>query len=142
MKTVYQIGLDIAKEIFQVHGVDGHSKDVLMEKFKRNKVLKFFANLFPCLVGIEACGGAHYWAREINKLEVGHTVRLISPRLVKPFVINNKTDAAEARASCEVVGRPSTNFVTNTEVVPKIETNFCLLILDALGVNDRMLRFV
>ena len=111
MRQVCQIGLDIAKQYFQVHGVDKHGKDVFNKKLKRKNVLSFFANLPPCLVGMEACGGAHYWAREIAKLDVGHTVRLISPRRVKPFVLNNKTDAADARAICEVVGRPSTRFV-------------------------------
>lgn len=111
MGTVCQIGLDIAKEVFQVHGVDKYGKDVLVKKLKRKDVLASFANLPPCRIGIEACGGGHYWAREISKLDVKHTVHLISPRLVKPFVINNKTDAADARAICEVVGRPSTKFV-------------------------------
>lgn len=78
---------------------------------KRKNVLSFFANLPPCLIGLEACGGAHYWARELSRLDLGHTVRLVSPRHVKPFVLNNKTDAADARAICEVVGRPSTRFV-------------------------------
>lgn len=112
MGQVCQIGLDIAKEFFQAHGVDKNGKDVFNKKLKRKNVLSFFANLPPCLIGIEACGGAHYWAREIAKLDVGHTVKLISPRHVKPFVLNNKTDAADARAICEVVGRPSTRFVT------------------------------
>jgi len=111
MKEVCRIGLDIAKLNFQVHGVDQYAKDVFNKKLKRNQVLPFFANLPACLIGIEACAGAHYWAREIEGLGVGHTVRLISPRHVKPFVINNKTDAADARAICEVVGRPSTRFV-------------------------------
>lgn len=109
MRQVCRIGLDIAKLKFQVHGVDMHGKDMFNKQLQRKDVLTFFANLPICLVGLEACGGAHYWAREIRKL--GHDARLISPRLVKPFVINNKTDAADARAICEVVGRPSTKFV-------------------------------
>jgi transposase len=112
MGVVCRIGLDIAKMYFQVHGVDKHGKEVFNKKLRRIDVLPFFANLSPCLVGLEACGGAHHWAREIGKLDAGHTVRLISPRHVKPFVVNNKTDAADARAICEVVGRPSTHFVT------------------------------
>lgn len=112
MGQVCRIGLDIAKEFFQAHGVDKNGKDVFNKKLKRKNVLDFFARLPPCLVGLEACGGAHYWAREIAKLDTGHTVRLVSPRHVKPFVLNNKTDAADARAICEVVGRPSTRFVT------------------------------
>lgn len=110
MKQVCRIGLDIAKNKFQVHGVDKNGKDVFNKQLNRKNVLRFFANLSVCKVGLEACGGAHYWAREIEKL--GHSVGLISPRQVKPFVINNKTDAADARAICEVVGRPSTRFVT------------------------------
>ena len=109
MGAVCRIGLDIAKHKFQVHGVDARGHDVFNRQILRANVLAFFANLPPCLVGIEACAGAHYWGRELQKL--GHTVRLISPRLVKPFVINNKTDAADARAICEVVNRPSTKFV-------------------------------
>lgn len=112
MGQVCRIGLDIAKEFFQAHGVDKNGKDVFNKKMKRKNVLSFFANLPPYLVGLEACGGAHYWAREITKLDTGHIVRLVSPRHVKPFVLNNKTDAADARAICEVVGRPSTRFVT------------------------------
>ena len=111
MRVVCRIGLDIAKNFFQVHGVDKNGKDVFNKKLKRVDVLPFFANLPPCLIGLEACGGAHYWARELSRLDAGHTVRLICPRHIKPFVINNKTDAADARAICEVVGRPSTRFV-------------------------------
>jgi len=111
MGIVCRIGLDIAKNYFQAHGVDKHGKQVFNKKLKRADVLPFFANLTSCLIGIEACGSAHYWARELRKLEAGHDVRLISPRHVKPFVINNKTDAADAKAICEVVGRPSTCFV-------------------------------
>jgi transposase len=110
MKQVCRIGLDIAKYKFQVHGVDKHGKDVFNKQLNRKDVLAFFIHLPVCKVGLEACGGAHYWGREIQKL--GHTVGLISPRHVKPFVINNKTDAADARAICEVAGRPSTRFVS------------------------------
>ena len=116
MGTVCRIGLDIAKENFQVCGVDVHGKEVFNKKLKRKNVLSFFANLPPCIVGLEACGGAHYWAREISGLDAGHTVHLLSPRHVKPFVLNNKTDAADARAICEVVGRRSTRFVATKSV--------------------------
>ena len=109
MSQVCTIGLDIAKNKFQVHGEDRHGKKVFNRQLLRKEVLPFFANLPACLIGIEACGGAHYWARELGKL--GHEVRLIPPRQVRPFVINNKTDAADARAICEVVRRPNTNFV-------------------------------
>ncbi len=111
MGTVCQIGLDIAKNVFQAHGIDQHGKTIFSKKLARGSVLRFFANLTPCLIGIEACGGAHYWAREISKLDTGHTVKLIPPKHVKPFVINNKTDAADARAICEVVGRHEMHFV-------------------------------
>jgi transposase len=111
MGEVCRIGLAIAKNYFQAHGVDKHGKEIFNKKLKRAEVLPFFANLPSCLIGIEACGGAHYWARELTMLDAGHTVRLISPRHIKPFVISNKTDAADARAICEVVGRPSTRFV-------------------------------
>jgi len=110
MKQVCRIGLDIAKHKFQVHAVDEYGKDLFNKQLNRKDVLSFFANLPVCMVGLEACGSAHYWGREIQKL--GHTVGLISPRHVKPFVINNKTDAAGARAICEVAGRPSTRFVS------------------------------
>ena len=111
MGVVCRIGLDIAKNYFQAHGVDTHGKEVFNKKLKRVDVLLFFANLPSCL-RLEACGGAYYWARELAGLDAGHTVRLIAPRHIKPFVINNKTGAADARAICEVVGRPSTRFVT------------------------------
>jgi transposase len=111
MGEVCLIGLDIAKNFFQVHGMDRNGKDVFSKKLRRSQVLPFLANCPTSLIGLEACGGAHYWAREISMLGAGHDVRLIPPRVVKPFVLNNKTDAADARAICEVVGRPATRFV-------------------------------
>lgn len=95
--------------VFQVHGVDDHGKKVLGKTLKRAQVLPFFANLSACLIGLEACGGAHHWARELAKL--GHTVRLIAPQLVKPYVKSNKNDAHDAEAICEAVGRPNMRFV-------------------------------
>lgn len=109
MKQVCRIGLDIAKYKFQVHGVDAQGRDLFNRQLNRKDVLTFFANLPVCLIGIEACGGAHYWGRELEKLD--HTVKLIPTLAVKPFVINNKTDAADARAICEVVGRSFVKFV-------------------------------
>ena len=103
------IGLDIAKQVFQVHGVDRVGKTVLRKQLKRAQVLAFFANLPPALIGIEACAGAHYWARELIKQ--GHEVRLIAPQFVKPYVKGNKNDANDAEAICEAVGRPSMRFV-------------------------------
>lgn len=107
--NVTTIGLDIAKNVFQVHCVGANGKAVLRKQLKRPQVLAFFANLPPCLVGLEACAGAHYWARELIKL--GHDAKLISPQFVKPYVKGNKNDANDAEAICEAVGRPSMRFV-------------------------------
>lgn len=103
------IGLDIAKNVFQVHGVDCSGKTVLRKQLKRAQVLAYFANLPVALIGIEACAGAHYWARELSRL--GHDARLISPQFVKPYVKGNKNDANDAEAICEAVGRPNMRFV-------------------------------
>ena len=103
------IGLDIAKSVFQLHGCDRNGKADVRKQLKRGQVLAYFANLPPCLVGLEACGGAHYWARELIRL--GHDARLISPQLVKPYVKGNKNDANDAEAICEAVGRPNMRFV-------------------------------
>ena len=103
------VGLDLAKNWFQVHGADARGRPVLRKKLARSKVLEFFANLPPCLVGMEACGSAHHWARELIKL--GHEVRLMPPQYVKPYVKTNKHDAADAEAICEAVTRPSMRFV-------------------------------
>jgi len=102
-------GIDLAKNVFQVHGVDEHGKTVLRKQLKREQVAVFFANLPACLVGMEACGSAHHWARKLQSL--GHTVRLIAPQFVKPYVKTNKNDAADAEAICEAVARPSMRFV-------------------------------
>lgn len=99
------IGLDIAKRVFQVHGADAAGRAILRRKLQRNEVLAFFADLPGCLVGIEACGTAHHWAREIGAL--GHEVRLLPAAYVKPYVKRGKTDAADAEAICEAVTRPS-----------------------------------
>jgi transposase len=107
--NITTIGLDIAKNVFQVHGVDGHGNTVLRKRLRRKDVRSFFATLAPCVVGIEACGTAHHWAREIGS--VGHEVKLISPAYVKPYVKRNKNDSADAEAICEAVGRPSMRFV-------------------------------
>ena len=103
------VGLDIAKRVFQLHGVDAAGKAVLRRKLQRSEVLAFFKALPPCLVGIEACGTAHYWAREIR--ELGHEVRLMPPSYVAPYVKRGKTDAADAAAICEAVTRPTMRFV-------------------------------
>jgi transposase len=103
------IGIDLAKAVFQVHGVDAHGKTVLKKQLKRTQVAEFFVNLPPCLIGMEACGSAHYWARKLQAF--GHTVRLMAPQFVKPYVKTNKNDAADAEAICEAVTRPTMRFV-------------------------------
>ena len=103
------IGVDLAKNVFQIHGVDESGKVVLMRQLRRKQVLEFFGKLAPCLVGMEACGTAHYWARELAKL--GHSVRMMPPSYVKGYVKRSKNDAADAAAICEAVTRPSMRFV-------------------------------
>jgi transposase len=106
---VTTIGLDIAKNVFQVHGIDTAEKVVVRKQLRRGQVMKFFAALPPCLVGMEACATAHYWARELTKL--GHRVRLMPAKDVKAYVKRNKNDAADAEAICEAVRRPTMRFV-------------------------------
>jgi transposase len=103
------IGLDIAKNVFQVHGIDSNEKVVVRKQLRRSQVLAFFKTLPPCLVGMEACATAHYWARELTKL--GHRVRLMPAKDVKAYVKRNKNDAADAEAICEAVRRPTMRFV-------------------------------
>jgi len=103
------IGLDLAKNAFQVHGIDDSGQAVLKRKFRRSEVLPLFAGLAPALVGIEACHTAHYWGREIAAL--GHDVRLMPPQFVKPYVKSQKNDAADAEAIAEAVQRPTMRFV-------------------------------
>ncbi len=103
------IGLDIAKNVFQVHGIDATEKVVVRKQLRRSKVIAFFEALPPCLVGMEACASAHYWARELRKL--GHKVRLMPAKDVKAYVKRNKNDAADAEAICEAVRRPTMRFV-------------------------------
>lgn len=103
------IGIDLAKAVFQVHGVDERGKVLLRKQLKRKDVAGFFANLQPCLIGMEACGSAHYWGRTLSGL--GHTVRLMAPQFVKPYVKTNKNDRSDAEAICEAVGRPNMRFV-------------------------------
>jgi len=103
------IGIDLAKEVFQIHGVDEHDKIVLRKQLRRNRMTKFFANIEPCLIGMEACSSSHHWARKLS--EFGHTVKLMSPQFVKPYVKTNKHDMADAEAICEAVSRPNMRFV-------------------------------
>ena len=109
MQAITTIGLDIAKSVFQVHGVDTKGNVVLRRQIKRRYVLAFFQKLPPCLVGIEACASAHHWSRQLQAL--GHTVRLMPPAYVTPYVKRHKNDAIDAEAICEAVTRPNMRFV-------------------------------
>src|SRR5262249_45712500 len=120
MTKVTTIGLYLAKKVFQIHGVDAAGKAVVARKLRRKDVLAFFAKFPPCLVGMEACGSAHDWAREIAK--VGHTMKLMPPKCVKAYVKRGKTDAGDAAAICEAVARPSMSFVP----VKGVETHECI----------------
>ncbi|MCP3374912.1 IS110 family transposase [Bradyrhizobium cajani] len=114
MQSISTIGLDIAKSVFQVHGVDAASQVVIRRQLKRRFVLSFFEKLSPCLVGIEACASSHYWSRELQAL--GHTVRLMPPAYVKPYVKRQKNDATDAEAICEAVTRSNMRFVPTKTV--------------------------
>lgn len=109
MQTITTIGLDIAKSVFQVHGIDAAGQVVVRRQLKRRYVLTFFQKLAPCLVGIEACASSHHWSRELKAL--GHTVRLMPPAYVKPYVKRHKNDAVDAEAICEAVTRANMRFV-------------------------------
>jgi transposase len=109
MESAVTIGLDLGKSVFQVHGIDAGGAIVVRRRLTRGKLLHFFGKQAPCLVGMEACAAAHHWGRELRKL--GHTVRLMPPRYVKPYVKRQKNDAADAEAICEAVTRPSMRFV-------------------------------
>jgi transposase len=110
MQTVTTIGLDIAKSVFQIHGIDAAGNVIVRRKLKRRYVLPFFQKLLrPCVVGIEACASSHHWSRELQAL--GHTVRLMPPAYVKPYIKRQKNDAADAEAICEAVTRPNMRFV-------------------------------
>jgi transposase len=122
MQSISTIGLDIAKSVFQVHGVDAASQVVVRRQLRRRHVLAFFQKLRPCLVGIEACASSHHWSRELQAL--GHTVRLMPPAYVKRYVKRQKNDATDAEAICEAVTRPSMRFVPTKTV----EQQSCLML--------------
>ena len=103
------VGIDLAKNVFQVHAVDERGAVVLRKQLRRDQVTAFFANLPPCVIGMEACGSAHHWGRTLKSL--GHDTRLMSPQFVKPYVKSNKNDVADAEAICEAVARPNMRFV-------------------------------
>jgi transposase len=122
MQTVTTIGLDIAKSVFQVHGVDAAGTVIVRRKLKRRYVLSFFQKLPPCLVGIEACASSHHWSRQLQAL--GHTVRLMPPAYVRPYVKRQKNDAADAEAICEAVTRANMRFVATKT----LEQQSCLML--------------
>ena len=122
MNEVSTVGVDLAKNVIQVHGVDAAGKTVLRRQLRRNQFLAFFKGQPRCLIGIEACSGAHHWGRQLQ--EMGHEVRLMPPSYVKPYVKRGKTDAADAEAICEAVTRPSMRFVA-----VKSETDSAALVL-------------
>jgi transposase len=122
MQTITTIGLDIAKSVFQVHGVDAGGQAVIRRQLKRRQVLTFFQKLPSCLVGIEACASSHYWSRELQAL--GHIVRLMPPAYVKPYVKRQKNDMADAEAICEAVTRANMRFVPTKT----LEQQSCLML--------------
>jgi transposase len=122
MQAVTAIGLDIAKAVFQVHGVDADGQLVIWRQLKRRYVLAFFEKLPPCLIGIEACATSHYWARELQAL--GHRVRLMPPAYVRPYVKRQKNDASDAEAICEAVTRPNMRFVE----IKTVEQQSCMVL--------------
>ncbi len=131
MNTVACVGLDIAKDVFQVHGVDKDGDTVLRRRLRRGELLDFFKSLPPCVVGMEACGGAHHWARTLARL--GHSAKLVSSTFVKPFVKSQKNDAADAEAICEAVSRPHMRFVA-------IKTEDEQAVLAVHRVRDTLVR--
>lgn len=109
MSNIKVLGIDLAKDVFQLHGADAQGRKVLSKRLTRNKLMEYTSNLKPCLIGIEACGGAHYWARVFSAQ--GHTVRMMAPQFVKPFVKSDKSDPHDAEGISEAVVRPSMRFV-------------------------------
>jgi transposase len=130
VSKIIRIGMDTSKSVFQLHGVDASEQPVLRKKLRRREVLAFFAKLEPIRIGIEACGGAHYWARELRRL--GHEVVLLPPQSVKPYVRRNKNDAADAEAICEAMSRPRMRFVP----VKTAEQEAGLMLM---GMRDRLI---
>ena len=109
MKKTTTLGIDLAKSVFQLHGIDSAGRVVLRREVRRAQLMKTIAQLEPCLIGIEACGGTHYWARRFG--EYGHQVKIMSPQFVKPYRKSDKNDRNDAEAICEAVTRPSMRFV-------------------------------
>jgi transposase len=131
VNDLIRIGIDTSKSVFQLHGVDAAEKPVLRKKIQRKQVLEFFAKLEPTKVGLEACGAAHHWARELSAL--GHQVALLPPQYVKPYVKRGKNDVADAEAICEAMSRPSMRFVP----VKTVEQQAALMLA---GTRDQLVR--
>jgi transposase len=131
MNEIIRIGMDTSKQVFQLHGVDAQERPVLRRKLRRRQLLEFFARLSPTVIGMEACGSSHHWARELSKL--GHAVKLMAPQLVKPYVKRGKNDAADAQALCEAMSRPTMRFVP----VKSEEEQAALMLF---GLRERLLR--
>jgi len=129
MDQIIRIGMDTSKHIFQLHGVDAAEQPVLRKKLRRGQVVAFFAKLPPIVVGIEACGAAHYWARVLT--ELGHQVKLMAPQLTKPYVKRNKNDGRDAEGLCEAMSRPTMRFVP----VKTPEQQAALMLI---GVRERL----
>ena len=130
MNQIIRIGMDTSKHIFQLHGVDAAEQPVLRKRLRRRQVVAFFAKLPPTVIGMEACGAAHYWARELRKL--GHEVKLIAPQHVKPYVKRNKNDGRDAEGTCEAMGRPTMRFVP----VKTAEQQAALMLV---GIRERLI---
>jgi len=109
MQAITTVGLDVAKSVFQIHAIDAEGNVIVRRQLKRRGVLAFFQKVPPCLIGIEACASSHHWSRELQRL--GHTVRLMPPAYLKPYVRRQKNDLADAEAICEAVTRPTMRFV-------------------------------
>src|SRR5947209_9965083 len=131
MTKIIRIGLDTSKSVFVLHGVDAAEQPVLRKTLRRKQVLEFFAKLEPTKIGMEACGGAHYWARELRAL--GHEGVLLPPQYVKPYVKRNKNDAADDEAICEAMSRPTMRFVP----VKSTEQQAALMLA---GMRDQLIR--
>ena len=131
MTQIIRIGMDTSKSVFVLHGVDAAERPVLRKKLRRRQVLEFFGKLEPTKIGLEACGGAHYWARELGAL--GHEVVLLPPQYVKPYVKRNKNDAADAEAICEAMSRPTMRFVP-------VKTSEQQAALMLAGMRDQLIR--
>src|SRR5947207_6813744 len=130
VNQIIRIGMDTSKHIFQLHGVDAAEQPVLRKRLRRRQVVAFFAKLPPTVIGMEACGAAHYWARELRKL--GHEVKLIAPQHVKPYVKRNKNDGRDAEGTCEAMGRPTMRFVP----VKTAEQQAALMLV---GIRERLI---